>query len=176
MANLLNPLLAGQDLTAQFFNDSIDNARSVKWQTADIPRTNTTTYLDSTDLVIPVLANAAYTFDSCFFYDSTTTADVKIRLTLPASAAALIAPWSAGTGASSNTNTINQQGAGPVSNVVEWQAGGIGTGSIMSIRPVGWINIAGTAGTLVIGFAQNTAAAVTTLLKKGSWFAISRVF
>ena len=176
MANLLNPALAGQNFTAQFFNDSIDNARSMKYQKTDLTRNNTTTYLDSTDLVLPVLANAAYTFESCMFYDSSTTADVKIRLTLPASSAALVAPWSASTANTTTANAINQQGAAPVSNVLEWTANGVGTGTIMSIRPVGWINIAGTAGNLVIGFAQNTASAVNTLLKTGSWFAVTRVF
>lgn len=171
-------MLAGQDLDDAFFNNTIDNARSVKYQKTDITRNNTTTYLDSTDLVVPVLANAAYTFEGCFFYDSSTTADVKIRLTLPASSAALIAPWSAGTGigAGSTANPINQQGAAPVSNVVEWQAGGANSGTVMSLRPAGWLNISTTAGNLVIGFAQNTASAVNTLLKTGSWFAISRVF
>lgn len=176
MANLLNPLLAGQDLTATFFNNSIDNARSMKYQVTDITRNNTTTYLDSTDLVMPVLANVAYTFESCFFYDSSTTADVKVRLTLPAGSAALVAPWSAAVANTTAVNAINQQGAAPVSNVLEWPANGAGTGTVMSIRPVGWLNISTTAGNLVIGFAQNTASAVNTLLKQGSWFAISRVF
>lgn len=169
-------MLAGQDLDDAFFNTSIDNARSVKYQKTDITRNNTTTYLDSTDLVVPVLANAAYTFESCFFIDSSTTADAKVRLSVPTGSAALIAPWSSGTGASTNTNAINQQAAAPVSNVVEWIVGGIGTGTVMSLRPVGWINISTTAGSLVIGFAQNTASAINSLLKTGSFFAITRVF
>lgn len=172
----LNPLLAGQDLTSTFFNASIDNARSMKYQKTDITRNNTTTYLDSTDLVLPVLANAAYTFEACFFYDTSAAADAKIRLTLPASAAALIAPWSSGTGITTSTNPLNQQGAAPVANVVEWIAGGVATGTIVTIRPAGWINIASTAGNLTIGFAQNTASAVNSLLKTGSFFIVSRVF
>lgn len=172
----LNPLLAGQDLTSTFFNASIDNARSMKYQKTDITRNNTTTYLDSTDLVLPVLANAAYTFEACFFCDTSATADAKIRLTLPASSAALIAPWSSGTGITTSTNALNQQGAAPVSNVVEWVFGGVATGTIVTIRPAGWINIAGTAGSLTIGFAQNTASAVNSLLKTGSFFIVSRVF
>lgn len=174
MANLLNPLLAGQALTATFFNNSIDNARSVTYQKTDLTQNNTTTYVDSTNLVLPVLANAAYTFESCMFYDTSAAAAVRIRITLPAGAAALIAPWSSNTSASANA--INQQGAAPASNVIEWQAGGVASGTVMSIRPVGWINIAGAAGNLVIGFAQLTATAVNTLLKTGSWFAVTRVF
>ena len=180
MPNLLNPLLAGAELAPGFFNDSIDNARSYRYQTSAAEtagvRNNTTTYIDSTTLTIPALANAAYTFEGCFFYDTSAAADVKIRLSLPASSSALIAPWSSPTSITTSTNAINQQGAAPVSNVVEWIAGGVASGTIMSIRPVGWINIAGTAGNLVIGHAQNTAAVVNTLLKQGSWFAISRVF
>lgn len=171
----LFPLLAGAELTATFFNDSIDNCRSVKYQTADQTRTSSTTYLDSTSLVMPVVANGVYQFDSCLFYDTSATADVKIRMTLPAGSAALVAPWSSGTGISGTANSINQQGAAPVSNVLEWVAGGVATNTVMSIRPVGWINIGGTAGNLVIGHAQNTSSAVNTVLKQGSWIAVSRV-
>src|SRR5690348_13369767 len=162
-----NPLLAGQDLTSTFFNASIDNARSMRYQKTDITRNNTTTYLDSTDLVLPVLANGAYTFEACFFIDSTTTADAKVRLTLPASSAALISKWGQDVGVTGTTNAVNQQGAAPVANVVEWTIGGAGTGTIVNFRPAGWINISGTAGNLVIGFAQNTASAVNSLFKTG---------
>lgn len=177
MANLLTPALAGQNLTPTFFNTTIDNALSVKYQTADTIRNATTTYLDSTDLVLPVLANAAYTFESCLFYDSSTTADVKIRVSLPASSAALIVPWaSTATVNTTGVNPINQQASVPVSNIIEFAMPGIGTGSIMAARFAGWINVAGTAGNIVIGHAQNTSSAVNTLLKKGSWIKLSRVF
>jgi hypothetical protein len=177
MPNLLNPMLAGQDLTATFFNATIDNARSMKYQTADGTRNNTTTYLDSTDLTIALVANAAYTFDSCFFYDSSTGADVKIRLSLPVSTVALVASWGSTNLANTTaTNTITQQGIGATSNIVEFSFSGAGSGTVMSARPSGWISVAGTAGNLVVGHAQNTPAVVNTLLKQGSWFAISRVF
>jgi hypothetical protein len=176
VVNLLNPLLAGQDLSPTFFNATIDNARSMRYKTTEPTRNNTTTYLDSTDLVMPVAANAAYILDSCLFYDTSAAADIKIRMSLPPGSTALIAPWSSGTGITTNTNSINQQGSAPISNVIEWIAGGVASGTVMSIRPTGWINVAGTAGNLVIGHTQNTATAVDTLLKLGSWFAISRVF
>lgn len=175
MANLLTPLFAGQNFTPNFFNAAIDNTRSAKYQTVDLSRTSTTTYLDSTDLVLSVVANGVYQLDTCFFYDSTTTADVKIRLTAPTGTTGLIVPWSSGTGITGTTNSINQQGAGPVSAVWEWIAGGAGSGTIMAIRPAGWINVSSTAGNLVIGMAQNASVATATLLKTGSWFAIQRL-
>ena len=177
MTNLLVPWLAGQDFTPTFFNATIDNALSVKYQTADTIRNATTTYLDSTDLVLPLLANAAYTFDCCIFYDTSAAADCKIRFTFPASTAALIVPWaSTNTANTTATNTINQQASVPVSNIIEFTLSGVASGTIMSARPSGWINVSTTAGNLVIGHAQNTSSAVNTLLKKGSWITLSRVF
>jgi hypothetical protein len=177
VTNLVVPFLAGQDATPTTFNAAIDNALSTKYQTADTIRNATTTYLDSTDLVLPLLANAAYTFDSCLFYDSSTTADVKIRLSLPAGSAALIVPWaSTATANTTSTNAINQQASVPASNIIEFAMPGIGSGSIMSARPSGWINVSTTAGNLVIGHTQNTSSAVNTLLKKGSWITLTRVF
>lgn len=173
---MLNPVLAGQNLTADFFNTSIDNARSMKYQKTDLTRNNTTTYLDSTDLVIALVAGAAYTFEGLFFYDTSATADIKIRITLPTGAVSLISPWSSGTGISATANPLNQQAVADVSDVNEWIAGGVAIGTLMSIRPVGWINVTGAAGNLTVGFAQNTASAVNTLLKQGSWIALTRVF
>lgn len=176
MTNLLNPLLAGADFTNDFFNDSIDNARSIKYQFSDGVRNNTTTYLDSTDLTAALVASGVYVFDSCFFYDSSTTADIKIRLSLPASSGALIAAWgSTNTANTTSTNTINQQGIGPTSSIVEFTFSGAGSGTIMSARPSGFISVAGTAGNIVVGHAQNTASAVNTLLKAGSYFTLGRV-
>lgn len=176
MTNLLVPFLAGQDLTPAAFNAAIDNALSVRYQTADTIRNNTTTYLDSTDLVIALSANAAYTLDCCILYDTSATADAKIRFSFPASTVALIAPWaSTNTANTTATNTINQQASVPVSNIIEFTLSGVASGTVMSARPAGWINVAGTAGNLVVGHAQNTASAVNTLLKSGSWISLTRV-
>jgi hypothetical protein len=176
VTNLLNPLLAGADFTATFFNDSIDNCRTIKYQAADGTRNNTTTYLDSIYLTAPLVASGVYVFDSCFFYDSSTAADIKIRLSLPAGTGALISPWgSTNTANTTTTNTINQQGAGPVSNIVEFTFSAAGSGTVMSARPSGLLAVAGTAGNLVVGHTQATATVVNTLLKLGSYFTLGRV-
>jgi hypothetical protein len=176
MPNLLNPLLAGQDLTSTFFNATIDNARSLKYQTTNIVRNNTTTFLDSTDLVIALVANGVYQFDSCFFYDSSTTADIKVRLTFPTGTAALIAPWgSTNVANTGTTNSMDQQGSVPASDVITWSFNGANVGTTMAVRPAGWINVSTTAANLVVGFTQNTANATNTTLSKGSWIALTRV-
>lgn len=177
MVNLIVPALAGQNLTPTFFNTTIDNALSAKYQTVDTARNATTTYLDSTDLVIPLLANAAYTLDCCIFYDTSTAADMKLRFSFPASTAALIVPWASTNVANTTaTNTINQQASVPASNIIEFTLSGVASGTIMSARPSGWINVSTTPGNLVVGHAQNTSTAVNTLLKSGSWITLTRVF
>ena len=77
MANLLNPLLLAQDVTAEFFNDSIDNMRSVAYQTADVTVNNTATvFTASPDLTLPIESGASYIFESCLFFDTSAAADI----------------------------------------------------------------------------------------------------
>lgn len=176
MANLLVPMTSDQDLAAEFFNDSIDNTRMVAYQTADQTVNNTTTYLESTDLVIPVTADASYILESCFFYDTNSTADIKIRIRCPTvTGISLVAPWSSGTAITGVTNNINQQGSGPPVTDFEMPCGGVSAGTVLSIRPAGWIEIFTGSGNITVAFAQNTANVSNTILKQGSWLALSRV-
>lgn len=178
MANLLVPMLPNQNLRAEFFNTSIDNMRSVAYQTSDISVTNSaTTFQLATDLIIPdLVAGGEYIFESCLFYDTPAAADINIRLRLPFIGAIAIAPWSSGTAITSATNNINQQAItdSGTGDTIELICGGVAAGTIMSIRPTGWFRMSTSSGSLAIDFMQNVASATSTILKQGSWIALTR--
>lgn len=182
MANLLVPMVQNQDVRAAFVNTSIDNMRSVAYQTADVSVTNTAgTYQLATDLIIPgLVANAEYIFESCLFYDTSAAADIKIRLRLPFIGKILIAPWYSGVAITGVTNNIDQTGydensANASSSTLEIHAGGVAAGTVMSIRPTGWIRMSTASGDLAIDHVQDTPATTQTILKQGSWIALARV-
>lgn len=178
MANLLMPMVQNQDFRAEFFNTSIDNMRSVAYQTADVSIVNDAiTFIESTDLVIPdLVANAEYIFESCLFYDTNATADIVLNIKLPFVGAAMIAPWYSGTAITGAVNNINQQGLDATTfRVVQFIAGGVAAGTIMSVRPAGWLRMSTSSGPLSIEFGQNVASTTSTILKQGSWIAITRV-
>jgi hypothetical protein len=175
VANLLTPMAPNQNMTAPFFNDSIDNARTIKYQAADSIRNNTILFLDSTDLTAPMVALASYIFEGYFFYDTSATTDIIIRLRAPIASALLISQWGSGTGITTATNSINM---GAVSGIttVDLVYGGVSSGTIMSVNPRGWISTLGdTTGGFVVAHSQNVAAAGNTLLKQGSYFTLARV-
>jgi hypothetical protein len=175
MANLLNPLVSDQDVMSEFFNTSVDNMRTVKYQTADSTVNNSITFLESSDLVIPVAAGASYIFESCLFYDTSSTADIIIGISTTVVNAALIAPWSAGATLASTANSLNQQGTGVPTTLLQIVCGGFASGTVMSIRPVGWMKIDTASGEISISHTQNVATAVNTILKQGSWISLARV-
>jgi hypothetical protein len=173
MSNLLVPMAGQQDLTAAFFNTSIDNMRSVAYQTADVSVNNTVVRQDSTDLTLPALGTAEYIFESCIFYDTNSTANAVIQLNFPF-VDTYIAGWLSFTSVA--TNPIYQQAIPGVGiQTLSLVAGGVASGTVMSIRPTGWIRCYGASGNIFISFTQNTATAVNTTLKQGSWIALTRV-
>lgn len=179
MANLLVPMVANQDVRAGFFNSSIDNMRSVAYQTSDVSVTNSaTTFQLATDLIIPALvANAEYIFESCLFYDTPAAADINIRIRLPFIGAICIANWGSGTTITGATNNIDQSAitSSGTGSTIEFIYGGVAAGTVMCVRPAGWIRMSTASGDLAIDFVQNVASATSTILKQGSWIALTRV-
>lgn len=161
---------AGQKIRASQYNADQDRIRK-KYQTADQTRNNSTAFLASPDLVFTVEANAFYVFDSCILYDTNSTADFKHEYLLPAGSGIQIATWtSTTTGAA-----VDSPVAHDMLTSFSYASGGVASGTIMCTAPRGLIAIGGTAGTLVIRFAQNTAAVVDTKLKLGSWVELAKV-
>jgi hypothetical protein len=169
------PVFVGQKITSTLENNNLDWVAQTVYQSVDLTRNNTTTFLDSFDLVVPVLASASYTFESNLMYDTAAAADVVMRISYPLSTTGLISNGGSGTGITTATNAINQQATSLSSTQITLTYGGVGTGTVLSVCPSGGFTVFTTGGFLTIGFAQSTANASNSLLKKWSWIRLSRV-
>ena len=167
-----SPVAAGQRIRASDFNAAIDAAVQTAYQSADQTRNNNTTYLSSPDLVLPMLANGVYAFDASILYDTNSTADFKHKALLPSGAVVdRVATW---TNTTSGT-AVDSVVAHDALTSWDYASGGVAGGTIMCARPCGLITVGATPGTLTIQFAQNTANASNTILKRGSWVSLRRV-
>ena len=175
----LNPLVAGEDLTAGRLNALYDENRTV-YQSSDQTVNNSTTLVSSTSLTVTVAANSTYIFDAWLHWESNPTADFKFILSVPAGATGRwspICPTDASApivGAERINYTVFQTEALTVS----WSGAGddTTTGTIfICARPSGYIVTAGNSGSATIQFAQNVANVSNTRLKTGSWMRLTKV-
>jgi hypothetical protein len=167
---VLNPFLAGQDLTAGDLTAAFDITRTV-YQTADQTRNNSTSLLSSTDLVLSMAINSSYILEACIIYDSNSTADFKYSFSLPTGATIRQTPWGSDIGDTSIHTMILHDAY----DTAGFSAGGVAAGTMMSIKPTGRIVMSTTAGNLVVQFAQNVANASDTKLKRDSWLRLTKV-
>jgi hypothetical protein len=160
-------LTALEDLTA------VGKSRAV-YQKNDQSQNNAnggTTYTNSTDLVLPVVANGVYLMESQLIYDTTTVPQIKIKFLLPTGSPALrIAPWFSGD-AAGNAAIWHD-----VFDGVEFFPGAkSSSGGFMSCRPGVMFTVGTTAGNLNVQFAQNTADVTSAVLKVASWMRLTRM-
>lgn len=167
------PTLVGEKLISTSFDKKLDWTAQTESQTADLTRNNTTAFLDSADLVIPVLAGASYDLDSRLFYDTASGPDIAIRISYPSGTTGLIANNGSPTTISTATNAINQQATALSGTSITFNYGGVAAGTIMTVFPGGGITVVNN-GNLIIGFSQVVATASNTLLKQYSRIRLSR--
>jgi hypothetical protein len=146
-----------------------------QWQTvtktADQPYTNSAVLGPDTHLLLPVVANATYELEGYIAYDGAFNAgDMKADWSAPAGASmrwSLNAPAPGGAAAyASQSATIGT----PLT------AGTYGTGGTQTSASVrGLLITSGTAGTLQLRWAQNTAHASTLTLYAKSWIRLHRI-
>jgi hypothetical protein len=169
----LNPPTAGQDLTAGRFSAALDITRTA-WQTSDQIVNNTNsgiTFVSSPDLILSVVADAVYTYEATFQYDTSSTADFKHNMLVPVGTLIAVSVWGSDTSASSTGSAIVHD----MTNGAQFFSGGVAAGTVMTLRPTGMIFISSASGNLQIQFAQNTASATNTILKTGSWIRLTQV-
>jgi hypothetical protein len=122
---------------------------------------NTATMQSDTVLTWPVLASTAYTGDVYFTYSSDATADFKVGWSCPAGASMR---WT--------VTGIDTAGAflstGWTLNTTAVQALG-GAAVIPPMCQIHFVFTAGSAGNLVLQWAQNTATATDTVMRNGSY-------
>jgi hypothetical protein len=161
--------------TSVTFPDAIGLTRTT-YKTSDQTVNNTTTLVNATGLSLPIAASGVYAFDSFIMFTSNTTPDFKFNLNMPTSCVGTISNWGAGNAITTFTsgNSIFTDAFSGTTNVGS-SMGGVGTGTAITIRPVGYIKNSTNAGTVQFQFAQNTANASDTVLKEGSWFRLTRL-
>jgi hypothetical protein len=172
----LVPYTAGQKLTAALLNAGLDNVQRTSYLTSDSAPVNNSTAFLTSSLQLSVVANASYLFDTYLVFDTTTVADFKIRLTTPTGTVTLTSSWGGLTTISTTDSTIVHDANILAPTTTIWVYGGwAGSGSLNSAIPHGAILVGANSGTLSVDYAQNTATAVNSVLKAGSWFRLTRV-
>lgn len=123
--------------------------------------------LTTTGLMVAVLAGT-YDMTAYLIYNSSSTADAKIKLIAPGST---VINWTQNAPivntAASNTQITRS------SLTIGSEAGMGGTGTDLVALPVGRVTFT-QAGTFLIRFAQNTADPSNTILRAGSWLHLAR--
>lgn len=154
---MLNPFTAGQKDTAAAHVAAIDQRRTV-YQSADSASSTSTTFLSSTGLVLSVVASGQYAFSAWILVDTNATADVNLKVLLPASATVRFADKGSTSTSTSTTRFYS----------------GVAAGTIIACSFEGFIDIDTTAGTATMQYAQN-AVSGSTFLKLGSWMELVQV-
>lgn len=143
-------------------------------KSADTSRANNITNTDDPHLSVSLAANATYTLEALIAYSTPNAADFKMAFTTPAGATQMWSPW--GISDDSDTNS-----GGTVGRIRT----GISTGTALSVgiqatttvtmRPVGLIRTAGTAGPCAVQWSQSAASATPTILYTDSFLKLQRV-
>jgi hypothetical protein len=168
---ITNPLTIGEIATSARLNALFDTSRTV-YQTADqasVSPDATSVIVLSSYLILPVTANSVYAFEAAIFYDTPAAADFYLGINLPVGSTKHISWWAQAQADSATNSPIVH------SEVATAGAGGVASGTIMSMRPIGSIFTAGTAGNMQAEFAQSTGSTTNTYLKAGSWVRLTKV-
>jgi hypothetical protein len=136
-----------------------------KRKSADQTVNNTATLANDSDLAWPVLANAVYELRMLILYNSGTVPDIKFAWTIPVGLAMTWVVTGFDTAGSFLFGNIDAEGS--------TRALG-GTGANLAAEVSGIVNVGVNSGTLQLQWAQNTANASNTVVKAGSWGALTR--
>ncbi|MFD9465325.1 hypothetical protein [Streptomyces sp. NPDC060027] len=147
-------------------------------KTADETVTSNATLQNDDHLVLPVVANAVYTFALDLYMTEATdfVGDFKMSFTCPASATFDmhgVGPHATSftTGTSSDGEWIGKLATSSAGATLAF---GVGTG-LTAVRVYGRLVTLGTAGNFTLQWAQNASDASGTTLKAGSFMTMTRV-
>lgn len=147
-------------------------------KTADETINASTTLQNDDHLVLPVVANAVYTFALDLYMTESTdfVGDFKMSFTCPASATFDMHGEGAHvtdltTGTSSNGEWIGKLATASAAATLGF---GVGTG-LTGVRVYGRLVMSSTAGNFQLQWAQNASDASGTTLKAGSYMTLTRV-
>lgn len=143
-------------------------------KTADASKTSDTTLAADSELTVNLNANTVYSLDGLILFDATQTADFKMALSLSAANGSI--SWTGLGPASSHTSNVG------VSSVTTQRAtsgfvmawGGAAQGTVIGVIIKGIVTTQDLS-TLTMSWAQNAADATPTLLKVGSYLALTPI-
>jgi len=144
-------------------------------KTGDEVVNNSTTFQNDDDLFFPMNEGDGATrwaIDAFIFYDSSTTADIKMQLTVPTSAefrGYILGPITGLSGTSSDANF------GGIFNSNAVSLGGAGVGTFVVAQIKGTIQCSSTPGFLRLQWAQSTLDATNTRITVNSWIRGTRL-
>lgn len=140
------------------------------YKSADETVNNSAAMQDDDHLSFAIAANEVWAFDIYLQVDNTAsvTPRFKFQMTVPASATGSLRASGDNTGAvdGSTTGANSATATGVIAFTATITAGIVITGVIIN---------SSTAGTVHLQWAQNTAAAFNTIVKKGSWLRATKL-
>lgn len=157
------PILAGQLLTASALNALTGVTGRQPSDTAPVV---SSTVLVNTAIALALDANSVYGVHGVIIYDTSSTADYRWSISLPAGATVIHSDWGSISSGAAVDSPIGHSAYTALTGLIN---GGVGIGTLMTMRYIGTITTAGTAGTATWQHAQGTSTAVNTVTKAGSW-------
>jgi hypothetical protein len=136
---------------------------------------NSTTLVSDSVLVAALPAAGRFHFDLTLFYDSSTTADIKVAFTIPAGATIRWGGQGPSTAVSAGIGT-GQFGVVIASGTsLPFGGSGVGTANTMMTIIRGTVVMGGTAGNLQTQYAQQTLDATNTVVREHSRLQVWKV-
>jgi hypothetical protein len=143
-------------------------------KTANESVTSSAVLQNDDHLLLQVAANATYLLELFLIYDGDAAGDIQIGFTFPAGATIDWTPGGLTTGATQQSGSVKlahvSTGAGEGVGAV-----GTGAGNRVVARATGILQVAGTAGTLQLQWAQLASSATATTVLANSWMALRRI-
>ena len=157
----------GQILTASDVNTWFAPLAVVKPTSQTV--SNSSTFINDTDLVLPVTANALYTFSCYLDFTSVGGVDIKSMWTVPSGSVLF---YQALHNEGGGTGLNNSQLIYSDSNSLFCAGNGA---TPVGATLTGSLDTAGTAGNLQLRWAQNTATVSNTIMRAQSYVSLQRV-
>jgi hypothetical protein len=140
-------------------------ANQIAHKTANEAVASSTTLQDDNHLTVAVAANAIYLFELEATYQASSTGLLKTQLSVPASTTGNISICALGNGVTGSAKLA----------AVNSSAVFGGNGADCTARIYGTVTTAGTAGSILLQWAQSTSHATGTTLYAGSYMRVTRI-
>lgn len=147
-----------------------------KFRTTDATAVNNSTVLVSDAVLVAALPTAGrFQFELVLFYDSSTTADLKVAFTIPAAAVIRWGGVGPSTTVSGGVGTAQFSVAIGSGTTITYGGSGVGTANTVALIAKGNVLMGGTAGNLQLQYAQQVADPTDTVVRAHSRLHVWRV-